>query len=352
VLIVEVKDPLEWNNMVLSSSYTSPTHFFSEADYHLKIILQGEVYLVPFKVSNFYGSKILISYGTRADCGIAPLGEFHYLNQTVKKLVDYLRQRKIDAFNLTFKKYYMKEYVDKVTNALSPYLKYVIIIYARILSLTNEFNYIWTHKFNKKARNLVKKFKKLKGRVEILDNPLDYLEEIMETNLSVPVRQGRPMPRSYTDKRLVAKSLESSLKEKGKCFRVYGAFIQNKLVGYSYVVEHNGYAYISRFLTHAKYFKYAVSNGLISAIIEDLCRRNVRIVQYGYWDKYYRGVNHFLEQYGFEKGRVEAYFIPLTRKGNLALKAFKLIHRVKNSLVGKILKDIRKSYYKVIYTIS
>ena len=121
----------------------------------------------------------------------------------------------------------------------------------------------------------------------------------MEINLSKPLRQGRPLPETYTNRDLVVQSLEKSIKDKGKCFRVYGVFIKDKLVAYAYVSEHNGYAYISRFLTHAKYFKYAASNGLLSYIIKDL--------------------------HGFEKGEVRAYYIPLTTKGSLVLRMFKAI---------------------------
>ena len=350
-LIEEIESPYEWNTLVLNSHYTSPTHFFSEADYHLRIITQGEVYLAPFKVVKFYNNKVLLSYGTRVDGGLVPLRSFSHLDECINELVCFLRDKSFDIFNLTFKRYYMKEYVDNVVELISSRSKHRVTIYARILPLMREFSYIWTNKFNKKARNLVKKFKKSNGIVKVLDRPLDYINEIMEVNLSAPIRQGRPMPPSYTNREIVIKSLEASLKEKKGHLKVYGAFIHDKLVAYSYVVEHNGYAYISRFLTHTKYFKYAVSNGLISAIIEDLCNRNIEVVQYGYWSRHHKGVNHFLKQHGFERGKVEAYYIPLSRKGRLALRILRLISGVKETSLGELLRRVslvRRFYYKAV----
>ncbi len=351
ISIEKIESQDYWNTMVLKSKYTSPTHFFSEADFHYKITINNEVYLLPIKQFSLYGAKVALSYGTRVDGGIVPLNGYNYLEDCLTQVKDFLRLEGYDLLNLTFKLYYMKDYTNTIAEYLDRIANFSITIYARILPLSKGFEYIWKNKFNKKARNLVRKFLRSGGKVELLKNPLNYVDDIMEINLSKPLRQGRPLPETYTRKDLVIQILERNIRDKGEHFRVYGAFIKDKLVAYAYVSEHNGYAYISRFLTHAKYFKYAASNGLLSFIIESLCKEGVKVVQYGYWSRHYEGVNHFLQQHGFEKGEVRAYYIPLTMKGSLVLKMFKTLYKIKESFIGDFFRkysSIRMLYHKVV----
>ena len=139
------------------------------------------------------------------------------------------------------------------------------------------------------------------------------------------------------DRGAVEAGLRSRLKEMGEHFRVYGAFLGGRLVAYAYVVDLNGYAYISRFLAHAKYMRYAASNGLLSAVIEDLCERSVEVVQYGYWSRRHPGLDHFLRQHGFLAGRVEAYYVPLSGRGVAALRALRVLNAIANSRAGDAL---------------
>lgn len=349
--VKEVMNRELWNKLVLSSKYASPTHFFSNADHHIKISVDGETYIVAFREMRAYGTNMLLSYGTRMDGGLVPLISFNNLNKCISYLITYLKEKGYDVFNLTLKRYYLRKYIDKVVELISSLSKYKVSLYARILLLNNDFDYIWRFKFNKKARNLVRKFKRLGGYVQVLDNPLDYVDEIMEINLSKTFRQGRYLPPTYTNRKLVVENLKLSLEEKGESLRIYGAFIGNKLTAYAYIVEHNGYAYVSRFLAHASYFKHAVSNGLISEIIEDLCHRNVKILQYGYWSRHHTGVNHFLRQHGFIGGKVEAYYIPLSCKGSIVLKFLSMRDKVKESKVGdgfRRIQMIRSLYHKLM----
>lgn len=348
--VEEVRDMNSWNELVLSSKYTSPTHFFTEADVHFKVTSGGEIYLAPFRIIKMYNVKLLVSYGTRADGGLVPLTKFSEISSALNSLKNYLKDRGYDVMNLTFKDFYMKDYVSEIQKILEGKTKYKVTLYARILPLTEGFEHIWKNRFNKKARNLVRKFKKNKGYIEILKNPLEYLDEIMEINLSKTFRQDRLLPPTYTNRELVYENLKLTINEKGNHLNIYGAFINGKLVAYAYIVELNGYAYVSRFLAHAKYFKYAVSNGLLTGIIKDLCEKGVRILQYGYWSRHHEGINHFLKQHGFERGKVTAYYVPLSKTGSIALRILNLRDKIKESSFGEICRKsklLRKIYHKM-----
>ena len=122
--ICEVTNSREWNHYVLSSKYSSPTHFFNEADIHVKVDINNETYIATFRTVNFFGARFLLSYGTRMDGGMVPLNNFNYVNECIKVLMKYFKDKGYDVLNLTFKEYYMKDYVSemvKILNNLSIY---------------------------------------------------------------------------------------------------------------------------------------------------------------------------------------------------------------------------------------
>ena len=339
--VAEVVDASEWNELVLGSQLTSPTHFFSCADRHFKVVVGGETYIAPFREVSLLGARALLSYGGRVDGGVAPLSGYSALSECVSELLALARSEGYDVLNMTVKRYYRADYTSRVAELLAQLSGHVRVMRARVLPLRGGFDYVWRRRFSKKARNLVRKFERCGGEVALLDDPLEHLDEIMEVNLSAPVRQGRPLPPSYTDRGAVEAGLRSRLEEMGEHFRVYAAFLRGRLAAYAYVVDLNGYAYISRFLAHAKYMGYAPSNGLLSAVIEDLCERSVEVVQYGYWSRRHPGLDHFLKQHGFLAGRVEAYYVPLSSRGALALRALGLVSAAAESRVGDALGELR-----------
>ncbi len=133
---------------------------------------------------------------------------------------------------------------------------------------------------NKKARNLVRKFRK-HGVVRIID-PITYGKEIVEINRSFILKQGKLVFKHYIDPLTHYLATKRRIEEYGNYFIVYGAFINNRLVGYAYILWYNNVALIERFMSHKGYMKYAVSNGLLASILEDLSNKGIKYVYYGY----------------------------------------------------------------------
>lgn len=177
-------------------------------------------------------------------------------------------------------------------------------IFPRILPLST-FDDFWKKSMDRKARNQYRKFEKMGGIVRQI-NPGKYSKEIFECNMSKAKRQGRKLPKSYTDYDTMLKSMmEPAL----------GAFIDGKLVGYAFLCVEPGAAKISRFIVHANYQRFCVSEGLMVNSIRYLLSKGIRRVQYGQWGKYHKSLNKFLEHFGFEK--TESY---KTHHGKAAVK--------------------------------
>ena len=104
-----------------------------------------------------YNAKLLVSYGTRADGGLVPLTRFSEVSSALNSLKNYLKDRGYDVMNLTFKDFYMKDYVSEIQKILEEKTKYKVTLYARILPLTEGY--------------LVRKFLKSGDKIELLKTP-------------------------------------------------------------------------------------------------------------------------------------------------------------------------------------
>ena len=317
------RDERLWNELVFHSKLTLPDHFWHLADIHY-ILSEGDNYiLLPFVNRNFMGFKALLSYGLRMSGGPAPLKRYSlnsYLDSIYKALLQLIEDGDNDVVNITVKLYGNDFYISLAKGLLYRFSKcddlrvLTHLLKARVIFVGGKsYDYLWRSVYNKKVRNAVRKFIKCGGKVEILEEPLSYIKDILLCNLSSPRRQGRPLPPSYTNPRLVYEGLKlyvNKYMKYGK-FYVYGAFLNDELVGYSYVLLHNHHAYISRFIVNLNYRRCCVGEGLLDGVLRDLIRLgSVREVQYAYWSPISApGVDHFLRQFGFTVGKELAIFI-------------------------------------------
>jgi hypothetical protein len=130
-----------------------------------------------------------------------------------------------------------------------------------------------------------------------------------------------------------------------------GAYLGNELVGFIKFVIDGEVGNIMQIIGKTKYFQKRPMNALISKAIEICEYKNIKYLIYGehtYGKKDESSLIKFKENNGFKKIEFPRYYVPLTKKGNLALK-FKIHKGLKNLFPQKILKkliSIRSKYYK------
>jgi len=264
------------------------------------------------------GYKIALSFSLKMSGGpfvsneLITLNHYNAIAFILKSLLEHY-----DIVNIAVKLHINKFYYELLRTVLEHILSLNNIafslfpLYSRVLKVSS-YDTIWRRSYSKKARNAVRKFRRNNGTVKRIKDPLNYLKDILRCNRSSPVRQGRRLPRSYTGPLIVYRNLVYFKKYLEKdLFHVYGAFLDDKLVGYSYVISCNGYAYVSRFIIDRFYKSYCVGEGLLDGIIRELALgKMVRRIQYGYWSpKFAPGIDHFLRQFGFKEGKELAIFI-------------------------------------------
>ena len=322
IRVREADDPEVWNRKIRRCPEASATHLFGYGERHLLIEVHDEEYAFPFIERRILGARVAASYGRRADGGLVPLsGRTRLLPHALRALASALRDEGYDALCMALR--LDTPYRRRLRRALLACGGIEEPRLARVLDISGGFDRLWTQAMNKKARNAVRKFLRHGGCVEII-NPEEHLDELVEIGRSSPLRQGRPMPPSYTDPEELRKVIRRALSIFGDNMLAYGALIQGKIVGYAFIVHLNGYAYVSRFLIHMGYRSLCVGESLLAGILKDLQQRGIRMVQYGYWSRAHPGINHFLKQFGFRGLPVANIYVPLTSRGALLCAALRL----------------------------
>ena len=327
--IIRVEDSDLWYKLVLKASHA--TYPALRPPYKLLIRYNGEYYLLPLRLAKVGKLIICESFGKDVDGGLIPLGAT--CQRDIKTFWTYFLDRikhTCHIVSLTLRSW-IKTHMHLIEFAKEKYP--YTYLFPRILKL-HDFNSIWKS-MSKKARNRYRYFVRNRG-VVFKANPEKYIHEILEINVSSPIRQGRPLPRSYTEPREVimnAKMWGYDVRRGIATF--YVAKLDGKIVGYAYIPHLNKHAYVARFMTHYSYMKYGVGNGLLIEIIKDLIEnRKAEILQYGYWRNVNPGINHFLKQHGF-KTLPEVVISFHTREilrplSELYIKAIKLSNVVKS----------------------
>lgn len=111
-----------------------------------------------------------------------------------------------------------------------------------------------------------------------------------------------------------------------------GAYYKNELIGFAKVTHSPKYSIIMNIVGKIAHRDKATTNALIAKTVELVASRNISLLNFGVWGR--RGLNDFKTASAFECHEVPRYYVPLTRRGNLALK-LQLHHGLKERLPEK-----------------
>ena len=96
------------------------------------------------------------------------------------------------------------------------------------------------------------------------------------------------------------------------------AYYEGELIGFIKLMLADKYAMITLILDKTAHRDKAPMNGMIAKAVEICAERNIPYITYTVWRRGEHG--QFQESNGFERIPVPEYFIPLTRKGAIALR--------------------------------
>jgi hypothetical protein len=197
------------------------------------------------------------------------------------------------------------------------------------------------HQINNKTRNLVTKAAK-KG---VVIKPAAFDDAFVRGMAAIfnetPVRQGMPFWHYGKDVETIRREFSTFL------FRedLYGAYIGDELVGFIFLAHGGQYQMIGQILSMMSHRDKALNNALIAKAVEVCAEKRIPYLVYAVWP---RGpLKEFKRHNGFDRVDLPRYYVPLTVKGELALRLG--LHRNPIERLPEsaflFLRDLRTKYY-------
>jgi hypothetical protein len=172
----------------------------------------------------------------------------------------------------------------------------------------------WLKLVGKKTRNMIRKAEKSGIQVQVAQPSENLAEGIWKIYNETPIRQERAFPHYGISLDAVKANVLSSTKD-----TFIAAFFQKELAGFIQLVHGDREAIISQILSLRKHSDKAVNNALIAKAVEVCAQRQTEWLMYGRIGNH-PSLDTFKQNNGFKKFSLPRYYVPITRKGRLAIQ--------------------------------
>lgn len=213
------------------------------------------------------------------------------------------------------------------------------------------FDYWWNKQIHNDARRMVRKAAKNGVVVKVSRLTDELINGIKSIFDETPLRQGKHFWYYKKDFNTV-KDVISSFLERSEFI---GAFCDNELIGFEKIIYTGNRADPINLLSKIKDRDKAPTNALIAKSVEVCAQKGISYLTYGnflYGKKSADSLSDFKKRNGFEKVNIPRYYVPLTRKGKIALKLKLhkgLIGLLPSFFIDKMVK-LRTKTYKIKYS--
>lgn len=208
----------------------------------------------------------------------------------------------------------------------------------------------WDHQIDKKVRKHVRRAVRAGVVVRQAEFSDELVRGIMHIYNESPVRGGRAF-RHYGDDFETCKRKHATWLDRSEFI---GAFLDGQLVGFVKLVYAGVTARTIQNIAMKKYGTLGVGNALLAKAVELCAQRHICYLIYGkmkYGNKGSQGLEQFKLDNGFELYKLPKYYVPLTAKGEVAIKLG--LHRDVDRLIPRwffrLYRRIRCTYYEFRY---
>ena len=169
-----------------------------------------------------------------------------------------------------------------------------------------------------RKRNAVRKSAKVGVMVKQTELTDDLMTGIVKINNETPVRQGKPF--WHFNKSFDEVKAENSTYPERSIF--LGAYYQDELIGVVRMICAGRIAHIALFLSMTKHHDKRTANAMIAKAVESCARAGMSHLVYGQYvyNDDESSLTAFKRRNGFEQVLIPRYFIPLTWRGEIAMK--------------------------------
>lgn len=198
----------------------------------------------------------------------------------------------------------------------------------------------WNKRISSRTRTLIRKAEKngLEVREAVYDD--DFVRGMTDIFNETPVRQGRRFWHYGKDFETVKQQFSRYL------FRedLIAAYYQREMIGFIMLGNAGRYGVTGQIISKIAHRDKATNNALIAKAVELCERRKLPYLVYFFWAS--GSLAEFKRRCGFEEVRIPRYWVPLTRRGEIAVK-LGLHHGWKGLLSESAkdrLKDLRRRW--------
>jgi hypothetical protein len=213
-----------------------------------------------------------------------------------------------------------------------------------------DFDHWWKNQISKNTRNTVRKAEKKGVVVKIIPLDEDTVKGISDIYNETPMRRGKPFP--HYGKNLERIRMEHSTYPDRSCF--IGAYYQGELIGFIRLIRGNGFVDVMNNVSKIQHRDKGATNALIAKAIEYCSSEQFPYLTYGnfiYGRKGMDSLSIFKRSAGFVKVDVPRYYLPLTTRGDIALrlKLHRPISEILPERIYNLLREGRNRLYAVKY---
>ncbi len=191
----------------------------------------------------------------------------------------------------------------------------------------------WFSTIGKKTRNMIRKAEKSGVKVRVVGLTAELVEGIWKIYNETPIRQGRAFHHYGESLKSVA---DNMVMAKNTTF--IGAYLEDELVGFIQIIYGDQIAVISQILSLQQHWDKSLNNALLAKAVEVCVGNGNRWLMYGRIGNH-PSLDKFKESNGFRKYPIVRYYVPITRKGKLAIRLG--LHReFKDTLSGPLKRPL------------
>jgi hypothetical protein len=172
----------------------------------------------------------------------------------------------------------------------------------------------WWKNVGKKTRNMVRKAEKNGVKPEVVDPSEKLAEGIWKIYNETPIRQERAFPHYGISLQTVTRNVLSLQ----NCTFI-GAFLKDEFVGFIQLVHGDKIAIIAQILSFQRCSDKAVNNALIAKAVEVCATKKIGWVMYARMGNH-PSLDRFKQRNGFTRFPLTRYYVPLTKKGQIAIR--------------------------------
>ena len=181
------------------------------------------------------------------------------------------------------------------------------------------YDYWLKKQINQESRNKIRKAEKKGLRIVQVPFNEDLVKGIYEIYNETPIRQGKPFTHYGEDIETLTRIHETFLDHS----YFIGAYFKDELIGFIKLVHAGRYIRTMHLLAMIRHRDKAPMNGLLAKAIEICCQKEAPYLVYGQFTYGKLGSDSLMDFKrfnGFEHIILPRYFVPLTVRGEIAIK--------------------------------